>query len=141
MAESQAQSDSFFEGHAADRQCFCAKKLDEAGPAGVGPDVGVEQFAERVFVFESDLALADPVKDRIAPEPMGEKSAVALGELAGEIEFTLLDDFLGGVGQGKHFFGFTHDSIQVSGRLGGGAHKQGWELVRFTSWNFDVPLI
>ena len=60
-------------------------------------------------------------------------ASMSYSSLGGWTERGLLDNFLGGIGRGKHFLRFAHYRINIGRGLSGRAHKQWRQLVRFVT--------
>src|SRR5436190_700763 len=103
----------------------------------------MQELAECVFAFERDLALADPLQDRVAPKPVGKQSFVLFSQLERQLETPLLEYVGRGVSHAQHVVCFAKHGFHVFyGRVfGGGMNQKRGKLVCPTAWYLDVPCI
>src|SRR5215471_16100983 len=91
LPEGQAQTHRVLHAYAVRRNGFFHQQVDETAPAGMRPDVWMQQVAQGFAALKGDFALPDPLENRIAPLPARNQVQVLFGEIERQIELALLD--------------------------------------------------
>ena len=86
------------------------------------PYIGMQEFAQHAFVFECDLALANPFEHTVSPEPLGNEPLVLFGKMQRQIQLALLQNFGARIRCRQHVFGGIHYGGEIGDALGSGVN-------------------
>src|ERR1700730_2719606 len=87
---------------------FIQDQVHEATPARVGPDIGMQQSAQRLGTFKGDFALPDPFQYGITPLPVSDEPQVLLGEVDCKVELALFGNVFVNLVKAEYVFRFDN---------------------------------